>query len=140
MARTVGSAVSGDVEHAGGVAEHLEHYTRTFNSGDADAINRLYTEDAVSHWEPGKQLTGQARRDGLAEFLTLNPRITTKIRESYVTGDTALLIVDWSMEHDGEDGGRETFSGIGADVLTRNEDGEWRYAIDDPYGDPRNVK
>ncbi|AZQ38054.1 DUF4440 domain-containing protein [Streptomyces cyaneochromogenes] len=126
------------VVHAGGVEEHLAFYVRTFNSGDADAINQLYTEEAVSVWEPGKPLQGEERRTNLAEFLKLHPRLSAKIRESHVTGDTALLSVDWNMEIDGEEGKRESFGGLATDVLRRGADGNWRYAIDDPYGDPRN--
>ncbi|GEC10484.1 hypothetical protein SSP24_81390 [Streptomyces spinoverrucosus] len=125
--------------HAGGVEEHLAFYVRTFNEGDADAINRLYTEEAVSVWEPGKPLSGAERKANLAEFLTLRPKLTAKIRESHVTTDTALLSVDWTMEIDGEDGKRESFGGLATDVLRRGADGNWRYAIDDPYGDPRNA-
>ncbi|MFI1394007.1 YybH family protein [Streptomyces sp. NPDC020681] len=129
---------SGAVVHAGGVEEHLAYYVRTFNAGDADAINQLYIEEAVSVWEPGKPLSGETRRANLAEFLKLRPELSAKIRESHVTSDTALLSVDWRMEVDGEGGTRESFGGLATDVLRRGADGNWRYAIDDPYGDPRN--
>ncbi|GAA0460977.1 nuclear transport factor 2 family protein [Streptomyces sp. NPDC046215] len=127
-------------QHEGGVEEHLAHYTRVFNSGDADAINRLYSDDAVSEWELGKPLTGQARKDALAEFLTLKPRLTTKIRQSHVTATTAFLVVDWTMETTNPDGTKELVKGIGTDVMHRGEEGEWRYVIDVPLGDPRNAE
>lgn len=132
------SGKSDVIVHAGGVEEHLAFYVQTFNTGDAEAINRLYSEEAVSVWEPGKPLTGKERKDNLAEFLKLRPALTAKIRESHVTGDTALLSVDWKMEIDGENGNRESFGGLATDILSRDSRGEWRYAIDAPYGDPRN--
>ncbi|GAA0446926.1 YybH family protein [Streptomyces stramineus] len=127
-------------KHAGGVEEHLEFYVRTFNSGDADAVNRLYTENAVAIWAPGEPLTGRERRASLAEFLTRKPVLTATLRESHVTKDTALLTVDWAMEAVGEDGTKERAEGIGADVLVRDASGAWRYAVNAPYGDPRNAK
>lgn len=125
-------------EHAGGVAEHLEHFVRTFNSGDFDATNELYTEDAVSVWEPGNPLSGQARKDALAEFIAIKPVLQAKIRESYVTQDTALLITDWALDIPNEAGGVDHLEGIGTDVMRRDGEGKWRYAVDEPYGDPRN--
>jgi ketosteroid isomerase-like protein len=124
--------------HAGGVAEHLQHFMETFNSGDFDAIDALYTEDAVSVWEPGKPLSGQARKDALAEFLKAKPVLTAKIRESYVTADTALLITDWRLDILNASGGVDVLEGIGTDVMRRDAEGKWRYAVDEPYGDPRN--
>lgn len=124
--------------HAGGVEEHLEEYVRDFNSGDFAAVDRHYTEDSISVWDPKTALTGAARRDSLAEFLRLGPKLTSRIRESHVTGDTALLAVDWTMEVTDADGVTEHLAGIGADVLARGTDGKWRFAVDSPYGDPRN--
>jgi ketosteroid isomerase-like protein len=124
--------------HPGGVAEHLEHFVKTFNSGDFEAVNALYTKDAVSVWEPGKPLSGRAREEELAEFMRIKPMLTAKIRESYVTTDTALLITDWHLDVPNEAGGVEVLEGIGTDVLRRDAEGKWRYAVDEPFGDPRN--
>ncbi|WP_158852536.1 YybH family protein [Saccharothrix deserti] len=123
------------IELTDDVDEHLELYVRAFNSGNAEALNRLYTEEAVAVWEPGEPLTGRAREEYVAGFLATGPRMTAKMRHSYVTGDTALLVVDWTMESVGEDGERLTTAGIGLDVLRLGEDGKWRYAVDDPYGE-----
>ncbi|MFD7339104.1 YybH family protein [Streptomyces violascens] len=125
-------------EHAGGVAEHLAHFVRTFNSGDFAGTDELYTEDAISVWEPGNPLSGQARKDALAEFIAIKPVLNATIRESYVTSDTALLVTDWSLDIPNENGGTDHIEGIGTDILRRDEKGNWRYAIDEPYGDPRN--
>ncbi|MFJ9113466.1 YybH family protein [Streptomyces sp. NPDC102283] len=125
-------------EHAGGVAEHLAHFVSTFNSGDLAGTEKLYTEDAISVWQPGNPLSGQARRDALAEFIAIKPVLNAKIRESFVTSDTALLITDWTLDIPNENGGIDHESGVGTDILRRDEKGNWRYAIDEPYGDPRN--
>ncbi|MFE2556373.1 YybH family protein [Streptomyces sp. NPDC055103] len=117
------------------VEEHTDRYVRAFNSGDADAVNSMYTNEAVAVWEPGKPLAGDERRASVEEFLARKPKIHTKTRHSYVTGDTALLIVDWSIATTTDDGEPELLTGVGVDVLRRDDAGVWRYAVDDPYGD-----
>jgi ketosteroid isomerase-like protein len=52
-----------------------------------------------------------------------------------VTSDTALLVVDWTIDiPETANAGSEHHSGIGLDVLRRGGDGQWRFAIDNPYG------
>ncbi|NBM20618.1 nuclear transport factor 2 family protein [Streptomyces sp. GC420] len=114
--------------------KHTSLYVEAFNAGDFEAMDAFYTEEAVAVWEPGEPLTGQARRDYQREFLTRRPRMTAVPRQSFVTGDTALMIVDWVIETADEQGGPERLQGTGVDVLRLGDDGIWRYAIDDPYG------
>lgn len=123
------------------IDEHLERYVTAFNAGDADTVNSCYTPEAVAVWEPGSPLSGDARRAYTEEFLaSRKPSIDTDVREAYVTGDTALLVVDWTMELTGDDGARERLRGVGLDVLRLTEDGRWLYAVDDPFGEePREA-
>ncbi|MFP3991524.1 SgcJ/EcaC family oxidoreductase [Streptomyces sp. E11-3] len=118
------------------IEEHIESYVTAMNAGDADAVNSHYTEEAVAVWEPGSPLTGQARRAYVKEFLaTQRPEMDAVVREAYVTGDTTLLVVDWTMVVTNEEGVRERLTGVGLDVLRRQDDGGWLYAIDDPFGE-----
>ncbi|WP_351234372.1 nuclear transport factor 2 family protein [Streptomyces sp. NPDC002133] len=117
------------------VEEHVAHYVRVFNAGDVDAVNEMYTEEAVAVWEPGKPISGQERKDSVREFLAAGPKMEAKIRHSYVTPDTALLVVDWNIESKDKDGAPERFEGVGLDVLRRGSDGTWRYAIDEPFSE-----
>ncbi|CAM5262043.1 nuclear transport factor 2 family protein [Streptomyces xanthochromogenes] len=117
------------------VDKHTALYVEAFNSGDADAVNAMYTEEAVAVWEPGVALTGKARIDSVKEFLAAGPKMTAVVRQSFVTGDTALLIVDWKIDTTDADGKPEHLTGVGVDVLRLGTDGHWRYAIDDPYGE-----
>ncbi len=116
------------------VLTHVEHYIRVFNSGDAAALELLYTDDAVSVWERGKAVTGRERREGQAEFLTQKPVMKAEVKESYVTHDTALLAVDWDIDFPETPDGPQRQQGTGVDVLRRGSDGKWRFAIDNPYG------
>ncbi|ONH23416.1 DUF4440 domain-containing protein [Pseudofrankia asymbiotica] len=122
-------------ERAREVVAHTEHYVRAFNDGDAALVNSMYTPEAVAVWEPGQPLTGQARADYVIEYLSRRPKIHTTTRQSYVTTDTALLIVDWAIATTDDTGAPELLTGVGVDVLRRGDDGHWRYAVDDPYGD-----
>ncbi|MER7394130.1 nuclear transport factor 2 family protein [Streptomyces sp. NPDC000151] len=114
--------------------KHTSQYVEAFNAGDFDTVDGFYTADAVAVWEPGKPLTGNARKEYQRAFLARRPKMTATPRQSFVTGDTALMIVDWVIESVDDDGAPERLEGIGVDVLTRGEDRIWRYAIDDPYG------
>lgn len=117
------------------VTKMTDLYVRAMNAGDAAAVSRLYTEEAVSVWDPEKPISGQAHRDSIVEFITQRPTMRAKVRESYITGDTALLVVDWSIDVTNTDGEMEHLEGVGLDVLRRGQDGKWRYAIDNPHGD-----
>ncbi|MFE3329641.1 YybH family protein [Streptomyces sp. NPDC059176] len=123
-----------NVELTDDATEITEIYMKAFNSGNPDVVNQLYTDTAVSVWEPGHPITGQARKDALAEFLALKPKMTAKLRHSYVAGDAALLVVDWQIDVTNAEGEAEHHEGIGNDVLRLGADGKWRFAIDHPYG------
>src|SRR5215475_14326728 len=106
------------------VEEHIELYVQAFNSGNAELLNRMYTDEAVAVWERGMPLSGSERADYMAGFLATKPKMTAKTRHSYVTGDTALLVVDWTMESVGEDGEPVRSEGTGLDVLRLGADGK----------------
>lgn len=109
-------------------------YVRAFNGGYADAVNGLYTDDAVSVWEPGVVLSGAERRKYIEDVIARGASVQATLRESFVAGDTALLVVDWALSATNEEGVVEESTGVGNDVLRRGDDGRWRYAVDNPYG------
>lgn len=118
-----------EIELTDDAEQQTERYVQAFNSGNAEAVLKFYTEDAVAVWEPGRPLSGDEHRREVTEYVAAGAQMQAKTRQAFVTGDTALLIVDWTMQ-----AGGEHLSGVGVDVLRRGEDGKWRYAIDDPYG------
>ncbi|WP_462188936.1 MULTISPECIES: YybH family protein [unclassified Frankia] len=114
---------------------HQEAFGAAFNSGDAAAVNAMYTDDAVGMWEPGKPLRGQVRRDYVAEFLaTRKPSVEATVRQKLVVGDTAMLVVEWRMDTIGANGEPEPLDGVAIDVLRQGENGYWRYVVDNPFG------
>ena len=113
---------------------HQDTFNELFNAGDSAAINAMYVEDAVGIWEPGLILTGKAREDYVVEFMaTRNATVQATVVDAYVVGDTAMVVVDWTMDTTGTDGKPELMGGIAVDVLRQGPDGKWRYVIDNPY-------
>lgn len=111
-------------------------YVRAMNSGAVEAVLGLYTEDAVSVWEPGNPVSGKEHEDGLRAYLARKPSMKAELRESFVTDDTALLVVDWELDIPAGQGFEaEHHTGIGLDVLRLGEDGRWRYVVDNPFGE-----
>lgn len=117
---------------AGDPAEMNQRYLDAYNSRDIDAIMAVYAPGAAAVWEPGKAVSGPAHREAVVAFLEKDPKLSAEVRESYVAGDTAALVIDWSIEVPGAP--EMTGTGRGLDVLKRNADGEWRYVITNPFG------
>lgn len=116
------------------IDQHQDMFSEAFNAGDADAVNAMYTDDAVGLWEPGKPVAGQARRDYVAHFIaTRNATVDATVLQTLVNGDTAMLVVQWTMDTV-RDGKPEKLGGLAVDVLQRGADGGWLYVIDNAYG------
>jgi quinol monooxygenase YgiN/ketosteroid isomerase-like protein len=113
-------------------AEMNQRYLDAYAARDIDAIMAVYAPGAAAVWEPGKAVSGAEHRAAVEEFLKREPKLSAEVRESYVVGDTAALVVDWSIEVPGSP--EMTGTGRGLDVLRRNARGEWRYIITNPFG------
>lgn len=117
--------------HADPAAMNQE-YLDAYNARDIDAIMAVYAPGAAAVWEPGKAVSGAEHREAVIEFLKKEPKLSAEVRERYVAGDTAALVIDWSIEVPGAP--EMTGTGRGLDVLRRNARGEWRYVITNPFG------
>jgi ketosteroid isomerase-like protein len=103
-------------------------YCAAFAKGSGPLLDHLYEPDAVLVPRPGTPLIGAAQRIPAHEHLLgFGLPITATTRHAYVSGDIALLIVDWSITG-------IALGGTAADVARRGADGEWRYVIDNPFG------
>lgn len=109
-------------------------FAAAFNTGDADAIERVYEPGGVFVREPGSGVAGTERRAANARMAALGLPIEVRPRHTYVAGDIALLIVDWSISGETPDGAVVDIAGTATDVARRGEDGVWRYVIDNPFG------
>ena len=105
------------------------------NTGDLDAVLDLYEPDAAVVSQPGQVVTGTAAiRAALGGFLAMQPRFELRPRQVLQTGDLALLLTEWTMQARGPDGSPVAMGGTTSDVVRRQADGSWRFAIDNPYG------
>ncbi|MFF5977093.1 antibiotic biosynthesis monooxygenase [Streptomyces sp. NPDC012769] len=113
-------------------AEMNQRYLDAYAARDIDAIMAVYAPGAAAVWEPGKAVSGAEHRAAVVEFLKLEPQLSAKVAESYIVGDTAALVIDWSIEVPSKP--EMTGTGRGLDVLKKNARGEWRYVITNPFG------
>jgi ketosteroid isomerase-like protein len=116
-------------------AEQQPHaFAAAFNTGDPDAIERVYEDTGLFVRAPGHTTTGAERRDANAQLASLGVPIEVSLRHAYVHDDVALLIVDWTITGTAPDGERVDVRGTATDVARRGADGCWRYIIDNPFG------
>ena len=111
---------------------------KAITSGDVDAALSLYEPDATFAMPTGfgeGSVTGHdALREAFGGFLALNPELTVKPEKKLVSGDTALVIGNWTLKGRGADGNDIDASGRYVTVVRRQPDGGWLYVIDNPNG------
>jgi uncharacterized protein (TIGR02246 family) len=107
-----------------------------FNAGDSDALMELYEPDATLIAQPGSVVRGLDEiRAALGGFLALKGKIRVDTKLVLTVGDLAYLANTWSLEGTGADGEPVTLGATTAEVARRGEDGNWRYVIDNAWGD-----
>lgn len=112
------------------------NYKNAFNAGDVDAVLANYTDEGVTVVERGVALSrsGDLREALAGYFATAKPQVEFTFVHTYLAGDVALIVTDWSLEELKEDGNRVTEHGRATDVLVRGTDGAWKFAIDNRFG------
>lgn len=114
------------------VPQAFENY---FNSADLNSLEKLYSKESIFVVSPGVPLQGPTKiHDALTQFMSSKVPIKLKVRNIYKTTDTALIIFDWTMKGEDKSGNKIDMHGTGADVVHRQADGSWIYAIDNPFG------
>ena len=105
-------------------------YADALNAGDADAVLALFHQDATMRTFTGEVLTDrEALRAETVNSIAAQARLTNKPRFTQIGGDTALIIVDWSLEATLPDGTRISPTGTTTAVARRAADGSWRFAV-----------
>ncbi|MFW5418178.1 DUF4440 domain-containing protein [Nocardiopsis sp. CNT-189] len=105
-----------------------------FNARDTAGLNRLHHPEAVMVPAPGAPVTGERRTAALVHLVSLGLRMRAEVRQAYRGGDSALLLVEWSLRGTGPGGAPMDLSGTATDVVRRGPDGRRRYAVDNPFG------
>jgi ketosteroid isomerase-like protein len=106
-----------------------------FNSGKVEVTMALYAPEAVFIANDGRTITDRA--EIAAQFqrdMSLGLPLKANVRHVFVCGDTAQIVVDWSIEGKGPDGKDVRLGGSASDIVRRGADGLWRYIIDNNQG------
>ncbi|MBX3235614.1 MAG: SgcJ/EcaC family oxidoreductase [Nitrospiraceae bacterium] len=110
-------------------------FTQAFNSGDLDAVMRLYEPEAALVPQPGQITIGAAaNRQALEQFMALKGRMTISTVYVVQTEDLALLRGDWHLTAKAADGQPIEMRGQNIEVARRQADGRWLFVIDHPFG------
>lgn len=113
-----------------------QKFVAAFNRGDLDAIVALYEPEASLAPQPGVIVTGHAAiGEAFQAFLAMKPQIQIDtVRVMHGAGGITLLHGRWTLKGTGPDGNPAVMEGTTAEVVRRQSDGSWLYAIDNPFG------
>jgi uncharacterized protein (TIGR02246 family) len=113
----------------------LESIVAGINSGDLESLMPLYESEAAFASEPGSLDHGESGvREALTGFISMNGELDLEVTRVLEVGDLALVIGVWTFDGTGPDGEPVRLEARNADVLRRQEDGAWRFVIDNPWG------
>lgn len=109
-------------------------------SGDIELSVALYETNAVLFKKSGEVMTGlDAIRENNAGVIALKPKFTIAFINATLSGDGTLATNRMKAElaFTKPDGKLVQTNVDTLEVLRKQEDGSWRYIIDDPYGSMR---
>lgn len=113
----------------------VTQFVNALNQGDPETALSLYELGASLVVQPGVVATGtSALRAALAGFAALKPTLTTEAYKILEADDLALYCSRWTMHGTDPAGNPVHMNGRSSDVLRRQPDGNWRIALDNPFG------
>jgi uncharacterized protein (TIGR02246 family) len=116
--------------------EDCDHLFNEFlAAGDLDAIIELYEPGATFVTQDREMKVGRdAIRQAFVDFAAAKPRLRANIVMTLRNGDNlAVLYNDWTMSVRTPDGQTAEMSGKAIEVVCRQSDGSWKFAVDDPF-------
>ena len=115
--------------------EVLSSVVEGINTGDLDSLMKLYESGACFASEPGQLAKSpEGVRQCLRDFIDLKGKLDLKVKRVLQASDLALVTTEWSFSGVGPDGNPVNMTAKSADVLRRQEDGTWKFVIDNPWG------
>ena len=110
-------------------------FAEYLNVGALERLVSLYDPQAILMQRDGTAATGRAAiRESLAGLLGMKPKIVMNVHKVVRAGDDlAVLYNDWSMSAAGPDGSSLSFTGKAIEIVRRQADGTWLFAVDDPF-------
>jgi ketosteroid isomerase-like protein len=64
----------------------------------------------------------------------MNPTLTVNAEKTFLSGDTALVVGNWTLTGSDPEGNEIDTGGRFADIVRRQPDGSWLFVIDNPNG------
>jgi len=108
-------------------------FAEAFNAGNGEGVLALYTADAAFVVPSGEVVVGPAAiGEALGGFLAMKPTIDLRTERILRTGDTALVYSSWTVTGTAADGSPVEMTGNSVVVVREQEDGTWKFVIDDP--------
>ena len=115
--------------------EVVQAFFRAFNRGDLDAVMAMYEPQASMVVRSDHIAEGRAAvREALVGFLAMKPTLMPEKYRIVTANDLALSIIKWSLKGTGPDGQPVRMEGTSSDVMRKQPDGRWLFAIDNPWG------
>ena len=110
-------------------------FDAALNAGDLDALLGTFSNQATMRMTDGEVVQGPAAlRNGLARLLALRPRIQSRVRRVLTSGNTALVLLDWTLNVTLPDGQPHEERGTATQVMEKGRDGGWRLLVSNPSG------
>ena len=102
-----------------------------------EAIMALYETDATLASDPASALHGVDEiREWWDQVLDGFAELTIKADTAVLgTGRIAMVSSRWTLEGNNADGLDISLDGTGIDVVRQQPDGDWKIAIDNPWGE-----
>ena len=115
--------------------EVLNSIVEGINTGNIDSLMTLYESGACFATQPGQLAkSSESVRQCLLNFIDLKGKLNLKVKRVLQASDLALVTTEWSFSGTGPDGSPVNMASKSADVLRRQDDGTWKFVIDNPWG------
>lgn len=112
-----------------------EAFDAAMNAGDLDALMSIFSNVATMRMTDGDVVQGHvALRAALERLLSSGPRITNTVRSVLISGDVALLLLDWTIHWVSHDGKQHEQSGTATNIVAKGLDEGWRLRVANPLG------
>jgi uncharacterized protein (TIGR02246 family) len=110
-------------------------FAEALSAGDLEGALAKYEPDGCYVMSNGKFARGHEEiRAALADLIALDCTLDCRVFDVVENGDLAVLRADWTFSGTNADGEPFENRGRSIEVVRRQPDGTWRFAIDLPSG------
>jgi len=110
-------------------------FAAAVNAGDLDAVVAMYEPQASFAPSQESVVSGAAAiREMYKGFLAMKPKLSVSPNVVAQTDDVAVVTTNWGFSATSSDGKPTSMAGKSVEILRRQPDGGWLFAIDLPNG------